>query len=412
MAFKALCLGLLCALFAFCIYTPIPSNIEEYWKVTAIDIFAKTGTFMAICLENIGIIKYEKFISMILRLDHTQPVSDEYVTVMDTEFVDIPVRLYLPKRKSETPRRAVIYIHGGGFCLGSFKNTAFDALNRWTAKKLDAVVVGVDHRLAPQHKFPVPYEDCFTVVKFFLQDEILTKYGVDPTRICIAGDSSGGNLAAGVIQQSNIHQEKPQFLIERTSICLHPPVNHMLPQESNNILDSNLPSHQENEHGIILTRDLALKFASLYFTEDETFPQAIRRNEHMPLESRHLFKFVNWSTLLPEQFRKNYVYTEPILGRYNYSLPGLMDIRVSPLLANDSWLQNLPRTYILTCQYDFVRDDGLMYVSRLRNVGVQVTHHHIENGIHAALSLMTSPLYLQLGFRIRDMYISWLDKNL
>ncbi|XP_047584144.1 arylacetamide deacetylase-like 2 isoform X4 [Lutra lutra] len=379
MAFKALCLGLLCALFAFCIYTPIPSNIEEYWKVTAIDIFAKTGTFMAICLENIGIIKYEKFISMILRLDHTQPVSDEYVTVMDTEFVDIPVRLYLPKRKSETPRRAVIYIHGGGFCLGSFKNTAFDALNRWTAKKLDAVVVGVDHRLAPQHKFPVPYEDCFTVVKFFLQDEILTKYGVDPTRICIAGDSSGGNLAAGVIQQ---------------------------------ILDSNLPSHQENEHGIILTRDLALKFASLYFTEDETFPQAIRRNEHMPLESRHLFKFVNWSTLLPEQFRKNYVYTEPILGRYNYSLPGLMDIRVSPLLANDSWLQNLPRTYILTCQYDFVRDDGLMYVSRLRNVGVQVTHHHIENGIHAALSLMTSPLYLQLGFRIRDMYISWLDKNL
>ncbi|XP_032708555.1 arylacetamide deacetylase-like 2 [Lontra canadensis] len=401
MAFKALCLGLLCPLFAFCIYTPIPSNIEEYWKVTAIDIFAKTGTFMAICLESIGIIKYEKFISMILRMDHTQPVSDEYVTVMDTEFVNIPVRLYLPKRKSETPRRAVIYIHGSGFCLGSFKNTAFDALNRWTAKKLDAVVVGVDHRLAPQHKFPVPYEDCFTAVKFFLQDEILTKYGVDPTRICIAGDSSGGNLAAGVIQQvQNDLEFKHKVKIQA---LLYPSLQ---------ILDSNLPSHQENEHGIILTRDLALKFVSLYFTEDETFPQAIRRNEHMPLESRHLFKFVNWSTLLPEQFRKGYVYTEPILGRYNYSLPGLTDIRVSPLLANDSWLQNLPRTYILTCQYDFLRDDGLMYVSRLRNVGVQVTHDHIENGIHAALSLMTSPLYLQLGFRIRDMYISWLDKNL
>lgn len=72
------------------------------------------------CLESIGIIKCEKCISMILRLDQTQPVSDEYVTVTDTEFVDIPVRLYLPKRKSETPRRAVIYIHGGGFCLGSF----------------------------------------------------------------------------------------------------------------------------------------------------------------------------------------------------------------------------------------------------------------------------------------------------
>ncbi|XP_059021221.1 arylacetamide deacetylase-like 2 [Mustela lutreola] len=401
MAFKAFCLGLLCALFAFCIYTPIPSNIEEYWKVTAIDISAKTGTFMAMCLETIGIIKYEKFISMILRLDYTQPVSDEYVTVMDTEFVGIPVRLYLPKSKSETPRRAVIYIHGGGFCLGSFKFRALDALNRWTAKKLDAVVIGVDYRLAPQYKFPVPYEDCFTVVKYFLQDEILTKYGVDPTRICIAGDSSGANLAAGIIQQVQNdlefkHKVKIQALI----------------YPSLQILDLYLPSHQENEHGIILTKDLALKLTSLYFTEDETFPQAMRRNEHMPLESRHLFKFVNWSTLLPEKFRKDYVYTEPILGRYNYSLPGLMDIRVSPLLANDSWLQNLPRTYILTCQYDLVRDDGLMYVSRLQNVGVQVTHDHIENGIHAALSLIASPLYLQLGLRMRDMYISWLDKNL
>ncbi|XP_004755622.1 arylacetamide deacetylase-like 2 [Mustela putorius furo] len=401
MAFKAFCLGLLCALFAFCIYTPIPSNIEEYWKVTAIDISAKTGTFMAMCLETIGIIKYEKFISMILRLDYTQPVSDEYVTVMDTEFVGIPVRLYLPKSKSETPRRAVIYIHGGVFCLGSFKFRALDALNRWTAKKLDAVVVGVDYRLAPQYKFPVPYEDCFTVVKYFLQDEILTKYGVDPTRICIAGDSSGANLAAGIIQQVQNdlefkHKVKIQALI----------------YPSLQILDLYLPSHQENEHGIILTKDLALKLTSLYFTEDETFPQAMRRNEHMPLESRHLFKFVNWSTLLPEKFRKDYVYTEPILGRYNYSLPGLMDIRVSPLLANDSWLQNLPRTYILTCQYDLVRDDGLMYVSRLQNVGVPVTHEHIENGIHAALSLIASPLYLQLGLRMRDMYISWLDKNL
>lgn len=57
---------------------------------------------------------------MIFRLDYTQPQSDEYVTVTDTEFLDIPVRLYLPKRKSETARRAVIYVHGGAFCFGSF----------------------------------------------------------------------------------------------------------------------------------------------------------------------------------------------------------------------------------------------------------------------------------------------------
>lgn len=57
---------------------------------------------------------------MIINLDYTQPLSDEHITVTDTAFVDIPVRLYLPKRKSEAPRRAVIYFHGGGFCFGSF----------------------------------------------------------------------------------------------------------------------------------------------------------------------------------------------------------------------------------------------------------------------------------------------------
>ncbi|XP_072583260.1 arylacetamide deacetylase-like 2 isoform X5 [Vulpes vulpes] len=399
MGFKALCLGLFCALFASHLYISLPDDIEEYWKVVALATTAKTFTFMGMCIEHMGIIKYEELVSMLFRLDETQPVSDENVTVMDTEFAGVPVRVYLPKRKSDAPRRAVIYIHGGAFCFGSFKNAGFDSLNRWTANKLDSIVVGVE--LAPQHHFPVQFEDCLAAVKFFLQDEILEKYGVDPARICISGDSSGAGLATGVTQQVQTdtgfkHKIKIQAL-------LYPALQ---------IIDSYLPSHQENEHGIILPRDLAIKLVSLHLTKDETFVEAMRRNEHMPQESRHLFQFVNWSTLLPEKYRKGYVYTEPILGKHNFSFPGLMDIRVSPLLANDSLLQNLPPTYILTCQYDIVRDDGLMYVSRLQNVGVQVTHDHIENGIHAALSFMTPPLYLHVGLRIRDMYISWLDKNL
>lgn len=178
------------------------------------------------------------------------------------------------------------------------------------------------------------------------------------------------------------------------------------------LIDSYLPAHRDNEYGLILTRKTGIKLISLYLTASETLSLAVLRNQHMPLESAHLFKFVNWSILLPKKYRKDYVYTEPVLGRCNHSLPALMDIRASPLLANDSQLRNLPSTYILTCQYDLVRDDGFMYTSRLQNVGVQVTHDHLEDGIHGALSFMTSPLHLHLGLRIKDRYISWLDKNL
>ncbi|XP_054432682.1 arylacetamide deacetylase-like 2 [Pteronotus mesoamericanus] len=401
MRFKALCLGLLCGLLAAHIYMPIPSNIEEHWKVMVLDATAKICTFMGTCFENIGIMKYEEFISMIIRLDYTQLLSDEYVTVTDTTFADVPVRLYLPKRKSETPRRAVIYIHGGAYCFGSFKQSGYDFLNRWTANKLDAVVVGVDYRLGPQHRFPAQFEDTIAAVKFFFQDKILTKYGVDPTRVCISGDSAGGMLATAVTQQVQNGLEIKHKI--KAQALFYPSLQ---------IIDSYVPSLRESENGIILTREVAIKLLSLYIAEDETLPQAMRRNQYMPLESRHLFKFVNWSILLPEKYRKDHVYTEPSLGTTNFSLPIFMDVRASPLLASDSQLRNLPLTYIITCQYDILRDDGLMYVSRLQNVGVQVVHEHIEDGFHGALSYMTSPLYLHLGLRIRDMYISWLDNNL
>lgn len=178
------------------------------------------------------------------------------------------------------------------------------------------------------------------------------------------------------------------------------------------VIDTSLPSHRDNEHGVVLTRDIAIKLVSLFFTKDEALPRAMRKNQHMPLESRHLFQFVNWSTLLPDKYRKDHEYTEPVLGKSAYSLPALMDPRALPLLADDARLQHLPRTYILTCQYDVLRDDGIMYVARLQNVGVPVSHDHVEDGIHGALSYMTSPLYLQLGLRIKDMYVSWMDKNL
>lgn len=57
------------------------------------------------------------------------------------------------------------------------------------------------YRLAPPYHFPVPFEDVYRVVKYFLQLDVLARYKVDPERVAVSGDSAGGNLAAAVSQQ-------------------------------------------------------------------------------------------------------------------------------------------------------------------------------------------------------------------
>ncbi|XP_051013190.1 arylacetamide deacetylase-like 2 [Acomys russatus] len=401
MGHKTLCFGFSCILFAYFIYSPVPENVEEPWKIIFLNAGIKMTSLLATLFENIGLMRYEEVFLTLESLEFTKPVSDENITVIDTNFSDIPVRLYLPKKKSEIQRPAIIFIHGGAFALGSCKKGAYDDLNRQTANKLNAVVVGIDYRLAPQHPFPAALEDCTFVVKYFLQDKVLAKYRVDAARICIAGDSSGGALATTVTQQL---QNDPKLKDRiKAQALIYPGLQSV---------DSSLPSHREYKHGPILFREMTVKLASLYLTEDNVLPQAALRNEHMPTESRHLFKFVNWSYFLPEKYKNNHVYTEPILGKLNASYPALMDSRLSPLLASDSQLQSLPLTYILTCEHDPLRDDGLIYISRLRNVGVQVSHDHIEEGVHGAMSFTRAPMFLHLGFKIRNKYIAWLEENL
>ncbi|KAH0509136.1 Arylacetamide deacetylase-like 2 [Microtus ochrogaster] len=292
---------------------------------------------LATLFENTGIMKFEDLFFILMRIQNIEPFSDENLTVIDTDFSNIPVRLYLPKRKSERQRPAVIYIHGGAYVTGSFKMRPYDFVNRMTASRLDAVVVAPDYRLAPQYLFPAALEDCIFAIKFFLQDKVLEKYGVDPARICISGDSSGGALVGSVTQ---LLQDDPEYRNKiKTQAMIYPKLQ---------IIDTWMPSYREYKDGPFLSRKLAIKVSIRYITEDEELPEAILRNEYMPEGSRDLFKFVNWSHFLPEKYKKNHVYREPILGTLNASYPVLLDSRLSPLLVNDSQLQKLPLTYIIT----------------------------------------------------------------
>ncbi|XP_030432317.1 arylacetamide deacetylase-like [Gopherus evgoodei] len=403
MGTKSLCLLLASVLVASYVYTPIPENIEERWKLMLINAGFRTVSHVAEFAEWLGLMHYMEVLMMITSIEYTAPISDENVTVTDTKFNNVPARLYMPRKQSSGLKRAVIYIHGGGWCVGGSAMEPYDLLSRWTANKLNAVVVSVEYRLAPMYHFPVQFEDVYTVVKFFLQNSVLVQYGVDPNRICISGDSAGGNLAAAVAQQLLDDLEVKVKL--KIQALLYPALQ---------TLDLDLPSYKDNENKPILPKSLMVRFWSEYFTTDVSLQEAMASNKHVPAESSHLFRFVNWSNLLPEKFKKDHVYASPIYGSsmLGKKYPGFLDPRAAPLLVEDTKLLGLPVTYVLTCQHDVLRDDGIMYVSRLREVGIEVIHDHIEDAIHGVLMFITSPTDLALGHRVANKYIEWLNINL
>ncbi|KAF0895153.1 hypothetical protein E2562_006855 [Oryza meyeriana var. granulata] len=103
---------------------------------------------------------------------------------------------------SPTPRPVIVYFHGGGFQLFSAATRTYDTLCRTLSGVVGAVVVSVNYRLAPEHRFPAAYDDGEAVLRYLattcLPDHVVP---VDISTCFIAGDSAGGNIAHHVAQR-------------------------------------------------------------------------------------------------------------------------------------------------------------------------------------------------------------------
>ncbi|WP_460483553.1 alpha/beta hydrolase [Comamonas humi] len=105
--------------------------------------------------------------------------------------VRVPVRVYRPhSRMRSLP--TVVFFHGGGFVLGSVE--LMDDIARKLCRDIEAVVVSVDYRLAPEHPFPAAHDDALAATLWALENAAVL--GGDPACVAVAGESAGGNLAA------------------------------------------------------------------------------------------------------------------------------------------------------------------------------------------------------------------------
>lgn len=145
---------------------------------------------------------------------------------------DIPARMYVPTTDSPLP--LLVYFHGGGFVVGDIE--VADRPCRELASTTGTIVISVDYRLAPEHPAPAPLNDAYAAVTWAAQEgEGLGGDG----RLCVAGDSAGGNLAATV---ALLARDRGGPRID-TQLLLYPITD----------MSKELPSRAENGEGYLLT---------------------------------------------------------------------------------------------------------------------------------------------------------------
>lgn len=161
---------------------------------------------------------------------------------------EIPIRVYTPKVQSPAP--ALIYFHGGGWVLGGLES--HDHVCPALANNASCVVLSVDYRLAPEHKFPAAVHDSFAATQCIADHA--GELGVDRSRIAVGGDSAGGNLAA-VVSQIARDRGGPALAYQ---LLIYPGTDMRM----------SMPSIDENADGPLLTKASMHWFVNHYLNSD------------------------------------------------------------------------------------------------------------------------------------------------
>jgi acetyl esterase/lipase len=198
-------------------------------------------------LRELGVEQAREGIALLHALGGTVDIERSEDRTIPGPGGDIPARVYSPAAEAVLP--VVVYFHGGGWCIGDI--ASYDGVCRKLATASGLTVVSVDYRLAPEHTFPCAAEDCYAATRWIAEhaDEL----GVDGTRLAVAGDSAGGNLAA-VTAIFARDRGAPTIAFQ---LLAYPVIDGTM----------SFPSYKENAEGYLLTADDMAWFYEQYAGE-------------------------------------------------------------------------------------------------------------------------------------------------
>ncbi|KAL8198554.1 UNVERIFIED_CONTAM: hypothetical protein K2H54_015817 [Gekko kuhli] len=274
---------------------------------------------------------------------------------------------------------------------------SYDHVCRYIAKESDSVLVSVGYHLAPEQKYPSQFHDCLTATVHFLKKA--EDYGVDPARIIVSGDSVGGNFVASVCQA----------LVSRADLVK--PLAQILIYPGLQAIDFNLPSYQQNRAVPILYREHVICSALQYLNKDLSVLESVMQGCHVPSDIKTRFgKCIN-SENIPEEFKaRGFKPSEAasFLDDVYEVVKQALETTFSPLMAEDAVLSQVPKACIITCEYDVLRDDGILYKKRLEDNGVPVTWCHIEDGFHGVINFFNGFLSFPSGKKGVDSIVTFI----
>ena len=237
----------------------------------------------------------------------------------------IGIRIYSPK-ECKKDRKCLIFIHGGGFYGGNVD--VVENPCKAIAEKSQSVVISINYRLAPEYPYPYGLNDCFDVLKYVYSNA--HEFNINKYKIGISGDSAGGNIAA---------------------VC----------------------SIRDRELGTDMIKYVALLYPVVTLSNKEDMYYKWNIEKYEISREKELIEGI--ATGLKNVMGViNKLYLQGNVSDEHYE--------VSPLLYN---LDNLPRTLVVTAEYDFLRVQGEAYFSKLVDSGVEARGIRYRGMDHAFL---------------------------